>query len=471
MRGVTSPYRRQVPVAVEIAQPIKNSRYTKAPVAASQEELAREQKVALSQQRDAEQKRYEEFKRSYVPKPKKEFPMAQRQQLLQIIQSTSILMTVDGGSGGMQVSVDDLDRVLSEAGSLPGAETYLAHMQNTGKRCAGFDALVEGVAEARDQLAAEKTKLAKFLGIAWKEHTVTELFEGCCAAGNTLSYVRQFCPLPHKPENVGTMIAAIKTAINAQKEKGKADLIKYLSSSECSLFTGAVSLKQSDLRKLIATGGGYAPLILANLKCLDGLGERFGAFSELEAAMTNKRLVEFKQELLTSLFRLRMALFKTALKVPINAESVNTLLADGQGALSTLEILELVASGAEDPFQTINEVAESVRAFADLRTEAILREIDAVFGFMERNGLFNVSISATSGDVKKVVIAIFDANYGITGGDCTAILKQFTDRRQAFGSFEELIRAIKNRAQETELQNLQHVQQSAGGILSWNVAR
>ena len=371
----------------------------------------------------------------------------------------------------MQVSVDDLDKVLSEAGSLAAAETYLTHMQNTGKRCNGFDALVEGVAEARDQLASEKTKLAKYLGIAWKENVVSELFEGCCAAGNTMSYVRQFCPLPHKPENVGTMISAIKAAIFAQKEAGRNDLIKYLSSSECSLFTGPISLKQSELRKLIASGGGYAPLILANLKCLDGLGERFAAFSELEAAMTNKKLIEFKQELLTSLFRLRMALFKTALKVPVNAESVNTLLADGQGALSTLEILELVASGAEEPFQTINEVAESVRSFADMRTEAILREIDAVFGFMERNGLFSVSMSASSGDVKKVVIAIFDANYGITGGDCTAILKQFTDRRQSFTSFVDLIAAIKNRAHETELQHIQQVQQSVGGILSWNVGR
>jgi len=264
------------------------------------------------------------------------------------------------------------------------------------------------------------------------------------------------------------MIATIKAAITAQKEKGKQDLIKYLSSNECSLFTGPVALKQSDLRKLIATGGGYPPLILANLKCLDALGERFGAFTELEAAMTNKKLVEFKQELLTSLFRLRTALFKSSLKVPINAEAVNTLLADGQGALSTLEILELVASGAEEPFQTMNEVAENVRTFADLRTESVVKEIDAVFSFMERNGLFNVAMSATSGDVKKVVTAIFDANYGITGGDCTSVLKHFTDRRQAFTSFPELIAAIKNRAQETEAQNIKLVQQSAGGVLSWS---
>jgi hypothetical protein len=458
-------------VAVEIAQPVKNSRYTKPTAAASHEDLAREQKVQLSQQQDEEKKRYDDFKKSFTPKPKREFPMAQRQQLLNIIQGCSILASIDGGSGGMQVSVEDLDRVLSEAGSLAGAETYLAHMQNTGKRCYGFDALVEGVAEARDQLTAERIKLGKYLGIAWKENVVIELFEGACAAGNTMSYVRQFCPLPHKPENVTSMIATIKGAITAQKEKGKQDLIKFLSSNECSLFTGPVALKQSDLRRLIATGGGYAPLILANLKCLDALGERFSAFTELEAAMTNRKLVEFKQELLTSLFRLRMALFKSSLKVPINAEAVNTLLADGQGGLSTLEILELVASGAEEPFQTMNEVAENVRTFADLRTESVVREIDAVFSFMERNGLFSVAMSATSGDVKKVVIAIFDANYGITGGDCTSVLKQFTDRRQAFTSFPELIAAIKSRALETEAQNIQMVQQSAGGVLSWSAGR
>jgi len=187
--------------------------------------------------------------------------------------------------------------------------------------------------------------------------------------------------------------------------------------------------------------------------------------------MTNKKLVEVKQELLTSLFRLRTALFKSTLKVPINAEAINTLLADGQGGLSTLEILELVASGAEEPFQTMNEVAEAVRGFADLRTESIVKEIDAVFSFMERNGLFSVAISATSGDVKKVVISIFDANYGISGGDCIPILKHFTDRRIAFTSFEELMAAVKRRAQETDAQNIQMVHQSAGGVLTWNKGR
>jgi len=284
-----------------------------------------------------------------------------------------------------------------------------------------------------------------------------------------VSYVRQFCPLPHKPESVAGMIAAIKTAITAQKEKGKQDLLKYLSSNECSLFTGPVTLKQSELRKLIASGGGYAPLILANLKCLDALGERFSAFDQLEAAMTCKKLVDFKQELLTSLFRLRTALFKSVMKVPVNAEAVNLLLADGQGGLSTLEILELVASGAEEPFQTMNEVCDSVRSFADARTENIVKQIDAVFSFLERNGLFSVTISATSGDVKKVVIAIFDSNYGITGGDCAAVLKTFIDRKQAFTSFEDLIAAIKGLQVETEAQTMQLAQpQGAGGMLSWN---
>lgn len=435
-----SPFRRD---AKNIIDPTHNSSH-----AADQDKTDQQ----MEHINKAEQHRAGRVKRDRGPKDFKQFPMTERKELLRLLQDMNILV---GSGTEMSVTVSDLDKVLSEARRFDDAKLAVQYFNSRGRNFPDFDKLIDAVENALDECDVETGRLARVLP-DWNADQIDQLMRQGGAAANTTRYVQQFVQCPLKVTNIDKISAAVKAASEKMQGEGKQALIQVLASNSLTLFTGPVQLRQSDVTKLITVGGGYAALVISDLRCLDGLGKRYTQFSELEPAVAGDAdLVSFKQKLLTSLFTLRNKLFSRVCinEVPMAAETVNLLLAEGRGGLDTPEILHIVANKPEAPFGSLQEVCDHCQSFADQRNSEIDQQIGKVFDYLSRAGgvLFSVELEATNAHIKGLVLTIFNAHFSITGGECVSILEDIVAQRLKFKSFETLQYEIVDQAEKGEV--------------------
>lgn len=344
--------------------------------------------------------------------------------------------------------------MLSQACGLHDASQCLHFLASQGRTVDGFESLIATIVPTLTMMDDEITRLGNLLGAQWSQEKVVELFEAGGAGVNTTFCVKQFVKGPYLPTAYNTLVQTIKQKAPEIAGRGKSELIAFLTSPEMSLFTGTVQLRQSDVTNLITEAGGYAALVVSDLRILDGLGKRYTAFNQLgNAIKTDMDLKDFKKKMLTVLFSLRHKLFRDCLSVPMTEESANSLLAEGAGGLDMPEILHFVASSPSAPYETLKDVAEHCRGFADERNNKIAEEIQTTFNYLGQvgNKLFKREIDVNNGTIKKLVLVIFNAHHPLTGGDCVPPLKKIVERGLSFCSMEELEEKVIEIADEEEV--------------------
>eukprot|EP00462_Mataza_sp_D1_P023568 CAMPEP_0175143894 /NCGR_PEP_ID=MMETSP0087-20121206/13773_1 /TAXON_ID=136419 /ORGANISM="Unknown Unknown, Strain D1" /LENGTH=723 /DNA_ID=CAMNT_0016428189 /DNA_START=26 /DNA_END=2197 /DNA_ORIENTATION=+ len=383
---------------------------------------------------------------SVVKKPVKEWSKPDHQAVISVLSTHSLL--VASTVKEIAVTPTDLNAILSEGEGVKKSVAALKHLCISGRRFTGFDQLLPAVQTALDELERGRVLTKQLLGSQWSSEEVDKLFYEGEAGVNTCSFLKKFVKPPYSTGNMQAMVQLLQQAAANSVVEGKNALVKYLTGGECSLFAGTVQLKQSDLAKIITAGGGAAPYVLSDLRVLDGLGVTCSSVQEVVEALQSSQIQNFKSTLLTCLFKHRVRLFKSVLQVPVNRDSVNQLLVETQGGADTPEIVDTVACTTqnEDRFDNMEELVEHVKSFADTRRAAVTDQIEKVFAFLGKVGLFKGEVRVQNSDMKRLVRAIFLAHYPITGGDCVPVLAGFAERKMSFSSFDELVKAIADEA-------------------------
>lgn len=384
------------------------------------------------------------------PKEQKEFPMEERKALLTALQQYKPFASAQGGQ--MNVTVSDLDKVLSEATSLAEAVLMLQFLHSQGRMVEGFAGLVAITTPTLVKMDGEVMRLRAMLD-GWTEAAVKELYKEGGAGVNTVMCVKQHHHPPYRPSSSATILASLKAAVTNIQGRGKSELIAFLSSPGMSLFSGTIQLMTSDVSKLISNSGGYAALVVSDLRVLDGLGRKYGTFGELGPAIASDAdLKTFKAKILTELFCLRLKLFRRILQVPMTSETVDSILAEGGGGIETPEILHLLANHPDAPYSTLQDVCEHARSFSDERNKNISDQIEKSFAYLGTVGdkLFSREIEVTNASIKKLVLTVFNAHYPLTGGDCVPVLKRIVAQSLKFKTLEELELEVVKQAEEDD---------------------
>jgi len=270
---------------------------------------------------------------------------------------------------------------------------------------------------------------------------VNRLFNEGQAATNTLPFLQQFLQMPCGTHEMETIIHNLKALMTKQRQDGQNEIINYLQSPDCTLFPGPIQLRKTDLGKLSAASGGYANAV-SDLRALDSLGQKFSSIQDAITAINGQTMTNYKRQVLNILIRHRTKLFLKPMQVPISFDSVRQLLTNSGSTYDELkDVLELL-SESPDKFHTIHSLAEHIASFSETRKQRLVFEMNKACEFLGKASLFKGQISVQNSDIKDLVLGIFNAHYGLDGGDVVDVLKKIASQKQyrnAFGTFKELI--------------------------------
>mmetsp|Transcript_25965 Transcript_25965/g.42006 ORF Transcript_25965/g.42006 Transcript_25965/m.42006 type:complete len:496 (+) Transcript_25965:979-2466(+) len=257
--------------------------------------------------------------------PQRSSPLGEENQKLFEYLTTSKLFQKARSQGEMKVQIEDLHLTLEAGGGLSSTLAMMRWLDMNKFQFPDFSSLQNKLEEMR--AAWSEHRLVLKMRMKWGDEEATRVMEEALGGVETLEMLKGY---EGDPEGAIQKITAHLEAKKETEKQGRAAVLDYLSTAECTIFKGNCSVSPAALDAMFQ---GKSPAeVLEKVKALNAEKLSLDTFEQLVEAVSGKKIKSVKkanencsfQPVLEYLSSPQCDLFSTGLRV--SSSAITTLL-------------------------------------------------------------------------------------------------------------------------------------------------
>jgi SH3 domain len=357
----------------------------------------------------------------------------------------------EGGAGLDTLRLFKTFEVEASLSSCASLEEAIANLQLLSSRDHSADVRVRG--EVIDWLGSSECKLFKDKYISFTDSDLMNLYADGRTGPQVMDAVKKLNESGVQFGSFGELVAAVDAATGgsgrivaeAKKPQGQEEfqqIMQFLTSTDCTVFTGTLRVSMQDIKKLMELCGGTPAGVIGDVRTLSQLGVKCGGFEDLFDAHSGAEFAEFKGQIKQYLSDAESSLFTDAsIATAVQDCDVDTIIRVGQSGIFTAPICHALVSqsGGSGVAANVSELATKINGARQTVQDRIETEKNAVLEFLGGAGLFTADVQVLLKDLEDLVRGVLFTPYGVNGGTVADVLKELqANPEKRFASFPDM---------------------------------